>query len=155
MKNSVKFASKIVLVALFVTGCKKEFMEPIGVKSGPQVSLSGNAGLKVQKPGPNQQSVTKVNQVNKLPGAKGGTLRSTEIYDTMNRGIIDGKVFQLRNGQRVFLEKLSSGKYNGVKMNKDGSFPETMKNWSSNEIAEMGRNERWPEYIMRGIGNYR
>lgn len=156
MKSNLKFVLGMALVTLVNMGCKKEaIVEPVITQNtAATMYLVGNAGWKNQKPTTNQQGKTNRNQnVNKPSGPKGGKLASDEVYDVINRGILDGKVFQQQNGQRVYLEKLDSGKYNGVILDKNGQFVDTMKSWSSREMVEKSRTDHWPAHIQRDLNN--
>lgn len=106
------------------------------------VVVSGNFGSKWSKPSVNSPSVG--NPSPKFKRRATLELESDKIFDTINRGILDQRVFQKESGQRVFIEKLAPGRFNGVKMNKDGSFPQTMKDWSLEEMRKLGQDEKWP-----------
>ncbi len=135
-----------MFVALLVAGCRKDPLTPILENNTVIISLSGHAGWKGLKPASNQQGT--VNGAKKGNSAfspsKGGKLANSEVYETMNRSIINRTAFVDQNGRKTYLQKLPSGKLNAVIMSRDGQFVETMKNWSSQEINEKARDEHWP-----------
>jgi len=149
MKINFQLITKMIVVTLCSTGCKKESIELVREKKMIQALMPGNVGWKGAKPIP--KAPTKVPQNAKPSSSKGGILARDEIYDTVNRGILENRAFKQKNGQKIYLEKLESGKYNAVRMDKEGNFPATMKNWSSARLAEMGKNEKWPDYIVNSL----
>lgn len=139
MKNSLTFASKIALIALLATACKKNSVEPIENNTA-QASLSGIVGWKGQKPTSNQRVVPKETPWNQ----KRSELANKDIYPTMNNSIISGNAFNRPNNQTIYLDRLPTGNYNIVRLNRnDGSY-ETMKGWSADKVLELGSNEKWP-----------
>ena len=141
--------SAIIGILLLATACKKELVYPVLEEQSPDASLSGNAGWKGQKPVP-RSNVNNSLKRNTSSASMHKQLGKHEVYDTINRGILDSRAFQKQNGQKVYLEKLSSGSYNMVKINQDGALI-TQKDCSTNYIAETGMREKWPMYIQEGI----
>ena len=135
-----------MFVALFVAGCRKDSIAPILENNTVIISLSGHAGWKGLKPASNQQGTVNGGQKGNsaFSPSKGGKLANGEVYETMNRSIINRTAFVDQNGRKTYLQKLPSGKLNAVIMSRDGQFVETMKNWSSQEINEKARDEHWP-----------
>jgi hypothetical protein len=83
---------------------------------------------------------------------RGKVLSEKEAFNTKYNAIAKRTTFKQTNGPTVYLEKLPSGRYNGVVEGNYGLIT-TMKNWSARDLANMGKNQHWPEYEIKDLEN--
>ncbi len=145
MKKSVRFLLSIALVGLLgFVGCKKESAAPAGERAVTVATSSlGNEGF-IRKESKRDKLITAHGR-ERLAGPNAGrerVLSNNEAKDTKYSH--RSKQFKQNNGVNVYLEKQPNGKYNGVVEGKRGLIT-TMKDWSARELANMGKNQQWPQ----------
>lgn len=145
MKKSVRFLLSIALVGLLgFVGCKKESAAPAGERAVTVATSSlDNEGF-IRKESRRDKLITAHGR-ERLAGPNAGrerVLSNNEAKDTKYSH--RSKQFKQNNGVNVYLEKQPNGKYNGVVEGKRGLIT-TMKDWSARELANMGKNQQWPQ----------
>jgi len=145
MKKNVRSLLSIALVGLLgFASCKKESAALAGERSVVQyLKTSSLEGFK-RKESKRDKLITAHGR-KRIAGPNAGrerVLSANEAKDTKYSP--KSNQFKQKNGPTVYLEKQPNGKYNGVVEGKKGLIT-TMKDWSARELADMGRNQQWPQ----------
>lgn len=153
MKKSVRFLLSIALVGLLgFVGCKKESAAPAGNRAETLTRLSSDNEGFIRKESKRDKLITAHGR-ERIAGSNAGrgrVLSYNEAKDTKYSH--RSKQFKQKNGVNVYLEKQPNGKYNGVVEGKRGLIT-TMKDWSARELAHMGRNQQWPNNVLKALNN--